>query len=197
MSCSRVTLAAAALVLVASQALEAAQHSPAADRDAAALLEVIVQDAWALDVRIGRVAVESRVLVFRETGDVCERIFDDTGVHDASGKWTLERSNGSLVLVLTGEHLRDRGRFEVARLAKEDAIELRSLKSQRALRFVRRKGVFVPRTGAEAMGAEVLIARQRTPPTGDGGPSHWECWLRDPDGSTVVISSPCGTAGNG
>lgn len=148
MSYSRITLAAALLVLVASHALKAAQQSTASDRDAAELLEVIVQDAWALDVRIGRVAIESRVLVFRETGVVCERIYDDTGVHDAKGTWALERSNGSLVLVLTGEHLRDRGRFEVARLTNEDAIELRSLAGKRELCFVRRKGIFVPGTSA-------------------------------------------------
>lgn len=29
---------------------------------------------------------------------------------------------------------------------------------------------------------------------GDGGPNHWELWLRDPDGYTVVIASPDGTA---
>jgi catechol 2,3-dioxygenase-like lactoylglutathione lyase family enzyme len=50
-------------------------------------------------------------------------------------------------------------------------------------------------TRAEEMGAEVLIARQRNPPTGDGGPNHWECWLRDPDGYTVVVASPDGSAG--
>jgi hypothetical protein len=27
------------------------------------------------------------------------------------------------------------------------------------------------------------------------GPNHWECWLRDPDGYTVVLASPDGTAG--
>lgn|SRR5215203_1068061 len=25
-------------------------------------------------------------------------------------------------------------------------------------------------------------------------PKHWECWMRDPDGYTVVIASPYGTA---
>ena len=29
-------------------------------------------------------------------------------------------------------------------------------------------------------------------------PNHWEIWLRDPDGYTVVLASPDGTAdGNG
>ena len=48
---------------------------------------------------------------------------------------------------------------------------------------------------AEKIKAEVVMARHRNPPTGEGGPNHWECWLRDPDGYTVVISSPDGTAG--
>ena len=26
-------------------------------------------------------------------------------------------------------------------------------------------------------------------------PNHWECWLRDPDGYTVVLASPDGSAG--
>jgi hypothetical protein len=25
-------------------------------------------------------------------------------------------------------------------------------------------------------------------------PNHWECWLRDPDGYTVVLASPDGSA---
>lgn len=27
-----------------------------------------------------------------------------------------------------------------------------------------------------------------------GGPNHWEIWLRDLDGYTVVLASPYGTA---
>jgi hypothetical protein len=34
----------------------------------------------------------------------------------------------------------------------------------------------------------------RNPPAGDGGPNHWEIWLRDPDGYTVVLASPDGSA---
>jgi predicted enzyme related to lactoylglutathione lyase len=47
---------------------------------------------------------------------------------------------------------------------------------------------------ATEMKAEVIMPR-RNPPKGDGGPNHWEIWLRDPDGYTVVIASPDGTAG--
>ena len=47
---------------------------------------------------------------------------------------------------------------------------------------------------AEAMGAEVILPRHRNPPEGDGGPNHWEIWLRDPDGYKVVLASPDGTA---
>ena len=48
---------------------------------------------------------------------------------------------------------------------------------------------------AGEVGAEVVLPRQRNPPSGLGGPNHWECWLRDPDGYTVVLASPDGSAG--
>jgi hypothetical protein len=48
---------------------------------------------------------------------------------------------------------------------------------------------------AEEMQIEVIHPRHRNPPSGDGGPNHWECWLRDPDGYTVVLASPDGSAG--
>jgi catechol 2,3-dioxygenase-like lactoylglutathione lyase family enzyme len=48
---------------------------------------------------------------------------------------------------------------------------------------------------AAALNAEVVLPRHRNPPDGDGGPNHWEIWLRDPDGYTVVLASPDGTAG--
>lgn len=44
------------------------------------------------------------------------------------------------------------------------------------------------------LGAEVVLPRHRNPPDGDGGPNHWECWLRDPDGYMVVLASPDGSA---
>ena len=45
------------------------------------------------------------------------------------------------------------------------------------------------------MGVDVVLPRHRNPPYGEGGPNHWECWIRDPDGYIVVVSSPDGTAG--
>jgi len=48
---------------------------------------------------------------------------------------------------------------------------------------------------AKRMKAGVRMARHRNPPDGNGGPNHWECWLLDPDGYTVVLASPDGTAG--
>lgn len=48
---------------------------------------------------------------------------------------------------------------------------------------------------AREMGADQIKPRHRNPPSGDGGPNHWECWLRDPDGYTVVLASPDGSAG--
>lgn len=47
---------------------------------------------------------------------------------------------------------------------------------------------------ASEMGVLVVLPRHRNPPDGDGGPNHWECWMRDPDGYTVVVASPYGTA---
>ncbi|MBI3465334.1 MAG: hypothetical protein HY000_20090 [Planctomycetes bacterium] len=48
---------------------------------------------------------------------------------------------------------------------------------------------------AEKMKVEVVMPRHRNLPSGDGGPNHWECWPRDPDGYIVVLSSPDGPAG--
>ena len=42
--------------------------------------------------------------------------------------------------------------------------------------------------------AQTILPRHRNPPDRDGGPNHWEIWLRDPDGYTVVLASPDGTA---
>lgn len=44
--------------------------------------------------------------------------------------------------------------------------------------------------------AEIVLPKHRNPPDGAGGPNHWECWLRDLDGYTVVIASPDGSAGD-
>jgi catechol 2,3-dioxygenase-like lactoylglutathione lyase family enzyme len=42
---------------------------------------------------------------------------------------------------------------------------------------------------AAEMKAEIVMPRHRNP-----NPSHWECWLRDPDGYIVVLASPDGSA---
>jgi predicted enzyme related to lactoylglutathione lyase len=47
---------------------------------------------------------------------------------------------------------------------------------------------------AAELNAEIVMPRHRNPPEGDGGPNHWECWLRDLDGYTVVLASPDGSA---
>jgi catechol 2,3-dioxygenase-like lactoylglutathione lyase family enzyme len=47
---------------------------------------------------------------------------------------------------------------------------------------------------AAELNAPVVLPRQRNPSDGDGGPNHWELWVRDPDGYTVVLASPDGTA---
>jgi predicted enzyme related to lactoylglutathione lyase len=46
----------------------------------------------------------------------------------------------------------------------------------------------------QEMAATVVMPKHRNPPDGQGGPNHWECWLRDPDGYTVVLASPDGSA---
>ena len=48
---------------------------------------------------------------------------------------------------------------------------------------------------AQEMNVEMVLPKHRNPPDGDGGPNHWECWLRDPDGYVVVVASPDGSAG--
>lgn len=48
---------------------------------------------------------------------------------------------------------------------------------------------------ATEMGVEFVMPRHQNPPDGNGGPNHWECWIKDPDGYVVVVASPDGTAG--
>jgi hypothetical protein len=43
---------------------------------------------------------------------------------------------------------------------------------------------------AAELKAEVVLPRHR-----HAGANHWQCWMRDPDGYTVVLSSPDGSAG--
>jgi catechol 2,3-dioxygenase-like lactoylglutathione lyase family enzyme len=47
---------------------------------------------------------------------------------------------------------------------------------------------------AAEMAVEIVLPKHRNPPDPDGGPNHWECWMRDPDGYVVVVASPYGTA---
>lgn len=49
-------------------------------------------------------------------------------------------------------------------------------------------------TRAAELRAEIVLARHRNPLDGDGGPNHWEIWLRDLDGYVVVLASPDGSA---
>lgn len=42
----------------------------------------------------------------------------------------------------------------------------------------------------------IVMPRHRNPPDGSGGPDHWECWFKDPDGYIVVVASPDGSASN-
>lgn len=47
---------------------------------------------------------------------------------------------------------------------------------------------------AREMRAEIVKDTHRNPPTGEGGPDHWECWIMDPEGYSVVLASPDGSA---
>jgi catechol 2,3-dioxygenase-like lactoylglutathione lyase family enzyme len=47
---------------------------------------------------------------------------------------------------------------------------------------------------ATELQARIVMPRHRNPADGDGGPNHWEVWLHDLDGYTVVLSSPYGSA---
>ena len=47
---------------------------------------------------------------------------------------------------------------------------------------------------ANGLNAEIVMPKHRNPPDSDGGPNHWELWLRDPEGYSVVLASPDGTA---
>ena len=48
---------------------------------------------------------------------------------------------------------------------------------------------------AKELNAEIVLPRHRNPADGKGGPNHWEIWLRDPEGYTVVLASPYDSAG--
>ena len=50
-------------------------------------------------------------------------------------------------------------------------------------------------TRVAEMKPPIILAKHRNPPDGKGGPNHWECWLRDPNGYIVVLASPDGSAG--
>lgn len=39
-----------------------------------------------------------------------------------------------------------------------------------------------------------LPRHRNPPPPQEGGPNHWEIWLKDPDGYVVVLASPDGSA---
>lgn len=48
---------------------------------------------------------------------------------------------------------------------------------------------------ATDMRVDIVMPKHRNPPPGqEGGPNHWECWIKDPDGYIVVVSSPDGSA---
>ena len=47
---------------------------------------------------------------------------------------------------------------------------------------------------AHEMGMEILLDKHCNPPDRNGGPNHWEIWMKDPEGYKVVAVSPDGTA---
>jgi hypothetical protein len=50
---------------------------------------------------------------------------------------------------------------------------------------------------AAELRATIVKEKHCNPPSGGGGPDHWEIWLRDPNGYMVVLASPDGSAGGG
>lgn len=104
---------------------------------ASELRALLVKGSWAYEVKLGRVAVERRVLTFCEDGRVRERIVDDTGVHDSAGTWRLDETGDTAVLLLSGDGLRERGRFTIRHLSREHAIELRFEGDERYARVYR------------------------------------------------------------
>jgi hypothetical protein len=104
------------------------------------LRELLLQDAWIHTVRSGPIAIESYVLVFRKDGELSETILDDTGGHHNAGSWQLEASDDQVVLVLTGDQLRNKGRFALQQVDKEAAIEFQRVGDDRAMKFERKKG---------------------------------------------------------
>lgn len=104
------------------------------------LEDVLTEWDWKHEVRLGRVAIESRVFKFCAGGRVHEQIWDDTGRHDYEGTWALERITDGYLLTLAGEHLRDRGRFVTTYSESEKALYLRIESGNMALKFQAKRG---------------------------------------------------------
>ena len=75
------------------------------------------------------------------------------------------------------------------------------MKRRDFIRHLQQQGCVLDREGGRhtiyrnpANGRCAAVPRHRNPPDHDGGPNHWEIWLRDPEGYTVVLASPDGTA---
>jgi len=110
------------------------------DNAVSQLRELLLRDAWVHDVRGDPIAFESLVLIFREKGEVSERVYDDSGWHDTVGMWQLEESDGKVVLVLTGDNLRYKGRFTLRPDVKGDVVELGDVGGETVVRFQHQKG---------------------------------------------------------
>lgn len=124
------------LLLALSSALGVTPTKPMTLSADTQLEDVLKKGAWVHNVRLGgRITIESRFLTFCDEGRVYERIWDDTGRHDSSGDWSLEKSADGDVLVLSGTQLLDHGRFFVTYAEKEKAIDLRYVQGGTTLRF--------------------------------------------------------------
>ena len=129
------SIAAAFLIAAFSPALSTGRTVN--DATTERLRAVIVQGSWTEHVTSGRIAIEDVTLAFCTTGDVVERIVDDTGVHKSTGTWDVRSQEGTLYLDLTGSGLRMRGSFGIRYDERDEAIELWSGDPSRASRYVR------------------------------------------------------------
>lgn len=132
---SCIALAATVILLTGSVTSAAIQNPSPTDEAVARLRAVLLHDTWAHTTPLGPIVIETRVLVFRERDELSEWIYDDTGPVELKGSWHLEPAGDSVVLVLEGEYLRDKGRFTLTHIPKDHAIELRLIGGKEVVRF--------------------------------------------------------------
>lgn len=107
--------------------------------DLAELRAVLCQNEWSHTNRLGRVAIETQILVFDDDGVFTEQIRDDTGVHTLKGRWTLEQSSERTILTFEGTELRIRGRYAITYDPALQTIELTYADGGRGVTYERER----------------------------------------------------------